>query len=61
MLSTNILQQQGMGTFEAFRTVIDIRATGIHGMGHVVVGGEMTNFYSAGAGEFMNLTFWKQY
>lgn len=51
MLSTNVLEQQGMQTFEAFRTAIDVMATGIHGMGHVVVGGEMTNIYSAGAGE----------
>lgn len=49
MLSTNVLEQQGMQTFEAFRTAIDVMATGIHGMGHVVVGGEMTNIYSAGA------------
>jgi tyrosinase len=41
-------------TYEEFRTVIDdmmFGSFGIHGSGHALVGGKMTNTYSAGAGE----------
>ncbi|TEB22510.1 Di-copper centre-containing protein [Coprinellus micaceus] len=35
-------------SFESFRLIID-RLPGVHGGGHAMVGGEMTNTYSAGA------------
>ena len=39
-------------TFEEFRQGIDISATGIHSAGHAMVGGEVSNLYSAGGGAF---------
>jgi tyrosinase len=38
-------------TFEEFRQGIDITGTGIHTAGHALVGGEVSNLYSAGGGK----------
>lgn len=39
--------------FEDFRNTADeLTMNGIHGSGHAMVGGEMTNTYSAGAGKY---------
>jgi len=49
IVSSNVNEQLAKGTFEDFRLAIDSRMNGIHGVGHVIVGGEMTNVFSAGA------------
>ena len=38
-------------SFEEFRVTIDQEKSGLHGGGHPVVGGEMSNLYSASGGE----------
>ncbi|TFK18628.1 Di-copper centre-containing protein [Coprinopsis marcescibilis] len=48
MTSENVAKQMDASkTYEQFRVIIDNLVNGIHGSGHVLVGGEMTNTYSA--------------
>ncbi|KAJ2915005.1 hypothetical protein MD484_g5409, partial [Candolleomyces efflorescens] len=48
LTSENVKNMLKARTYEEFRLVIDA-FNGIHGGGHILVGGEMTNTYSAGA------------
>ena len=52
MRTSEIEKQMASADFETFRIVIDDMSNGIHGIGHTGVGGEMTNIWSVGAGEF---------
>lgn len=49
--SDNVQITLSKKTYADFTTYIDDLYLGIHGGGHLLVGGEMTNIYSAGVGE----------
>lgn len=45
-------------SFEEFRVAIDQGKSGLHGGGHPIIGGEMSNLYSAAGGKFVRANGW---